>query len=60
MTLGSLFVIRGGIYIYTGQKAIPDDLMLESFYQIGNGRLLGIVPYPAVLSRSSCSSPSST
>jgi ribose/xylose/arabinose/galactoside ABC-type transport system permease subunit len=49
VTLGSLFVIRGGIYLYTGQKAIPDDVMLESFYQIGNGRLLGTVPYPAIV-----------
>lgn len=49
VTLGSLFVIRGGIYLYTGQKAIPDDLMLESFYQLGNGRLFGTVPYPAVI-----------
>jgi ribose/xylose/arabinose/galactoside ABC-type transport system permease subunit len=49
VTLGSMFVIRGGIYIYTGQKAIPDDLALESFYQIGNGRLLGMIPYPALV-----------
>lgn len=49
VTLGSLFVIRGGIYIYTGQKAIPDDLMLESFYQLGNGRLFGTIPYPAIV-----------
>lgn len=49
VTLGSMFVIRGGIYLYTGQKAIPDDLMLESFYQMGNGRLLGTVPYPAIV-----------
>jgi ribose/xylose/arabinose/galactoside ABC-type transport system permease subunit len=49
VTLGSMFVIRGGIYLYTGQRAIPDDLMLESFYQIGNGRLFGTVPYPALI-----------
>ncbi|MHB1102985.1 MAG: ABC transporter permease [Devosia sp.] len=49
VTLGSLLVIRGGIYLYTGQKAIPDDLMLESFYQLGNGRLFDTVPYPAVI-----------
>jgi ribose/xylose/arabinose/galactoside ABC-type transport system permease subunit len=49
VTLGSMFVIRGGVYLYTGQKAISDDLMLESFYQIGNGRLLGTVPYPALV-----------
>ena len=49
VTLGTMFVIRGGIYLYTGQRAIPDDVMLESFYQLGNGRLLGTVPYPAVV-----------
>jgi ribose/xylose/arabinose/galactoside ABC-type transport system permease subunit len=47
VTLGSMFVIRGGIYLYTGQKAIPDDAGLESFYQIGNGHL-GTLPYPAI------------
>src|SRR5690606_37009253 len=49
VTLGSMFVIRGGIYLFTGQKAIPDEVMLESFYQLGNGRLLGTVPYPALV-----------
>jgi ribose transport system permease protein len=49
VTLGMLFVLRGGIYLYTGQRAIPDDVMLESFYQIGNGRLLRTVPYPAII-----------
>lgn len=48
VTLGTLFVIRGCIYLYTGQRAIPDDMMLESFFQIGNGRLLGVLPYPAL------------
>ena len=32
VTLGTMFVMRGGIYLYTGQRAIPDDIMLESFY----------------------------
>lgn len=49
VTLGSMFVIRGGIYLYTGQRAIPDDAALESFYQIGNGRLFGTLPYPALV-----------
>jgi ribose/xylose/arabinose/galactoside ABC-type transport system permease subunit len=49
VTLGSLFVIRGGIYMYTGQRAISDDLMLESFYQLGNGRFMGVMPYPAII-----------
>lgn len=49
VTLGTLFILRGGVYLYTGQKAIPDDVMLESFFQLGNGRLLGLVPWPAVI-----------
>jgi ribose/xylose/arabinose/galactoside ABC-type transport system permease subunit len=49
VTLGSLFVIRGGIYMYTGQRAISDDVMLESFYQLGNGRFMGVMPYPAII-----------
>ncbi len=49
VTLGSLFVIRGLIYVYTGQRPIADEQMLESFYQIGNGRLFGVLPYPAIV-----------
>ena len=49
VTLGTLFVLRGGVYLYTGQTAIPDEAELESFFQLGNGRLLGVLPYPAVL-----------
>ena len=49
VTLGTLFILRGGVYLYTGQRAIPDDAMLESFFQIGNGRLFGTVPYPALI-----------
>ncbi|PSJ59555.1 ABC transporter permease [Kumtagia ephedrae] len=49
VTLGTLFILRGGVYLYTGQTAIPDEAMLESFFQIGNGRLLGLLPYPALI-----------
>lgn len=49
VTLGTLFILRGGVYLYTGQRAIPDDVMLESFFQLGNGRLFGVVPHPAVI-----------
>lgn len=48
-TLGTLFILRGGVYLYTGQKAIPDDVMLESFFQLGNGRLFEVVPYPGLI-----------
>jgi ribose/xylose/arabinose/galactoside ABC-type transport system permease subunit len=49
VTLGTLFIMRGGVYLYTGQKAIPDDAGLEDFFQLGNGRLFGVMPYPAVI-----------
>jgi ribose/xylose/arabinose/galactoside ABC-type transport system permease subunit len=49
VTLGTLFILRGGVYLYTGQTAIPDDVMLESFFQIGNGRLFNAIPYPALI-----------
>jgi ribose/xylose/arabinose/galactoside ABC-type transport system permease subunit len=49
VTLGSLFVIRGAIYMYTGQRAISDDVTLETFYQLGNGRFMGVLPYPAII-----------
>ena len=48
-TLGTLFILRGGVYLYTGQTAIPDDVMLESFFQLGNGRLFGVLPMPAAI-----------
>jgi ribose/xylose/arabinose/galactoside ABC-type transport system permease subunit len=35
--------------MYTGQRAISDDVMLESFYQLGNGRFMGVMPYPAII-----------
>ncbi len=31
VTLGMMFVLRGSVYLYTGQRAIPDDAMLDSF-----------------------------
>ena len=48
VTLGTLFIVRGGVFLYTGKTAIPDELYLESFFEIGNGRILGLVPYPAI------------
>ena len=39
VTLGSLFVLRGGVYLYTGKMAIPDDAGLDSFFALGNHQL---------------------
>ena len=49
VTLGSMFVVRGFLYLYTAQRVIPDEQGLESFYQIDNGRLWATVPYPALM-----------
>ena len=49
VTLGSLFVLRGGVYLYTGKTAIPDDAGLDSFFALGNHQLFGVIPYPAVI-----------
>ncbi len=49
VTLGSLFVLRGGVYLYTGKTAIPDDVSLDSFFALGNEQLFGVMPYPAVI-----------
>lgn len=49
VTLGMMFVLRGGVYLYTGQRAIPDDAMLDSFIALSDGRLFNILPYSAVI-----------
>ncbi|RUT32499.1 ABC transporter permease [Arsenicitalea aurantiaca] len=49
-TLGTMFIIRGGIYLYTGQRSIPDTAYLEEFFQLGNGRFFDFLPYPALIS----------
>jgi len=49
VTLGTMFVLRGGVYLYTGQRAISDDASLESFIALSDGRLFDVVPYSAVI-----------
>lgn len=49
VTLGMMFVLRGGVYLYTGQRAIPDNAALDSFIALSDGRLFGVLPYSAVI-----------
>ena len=49
VTLGTMFVLRGGVYLYTGQRAISDDASLDSFIALSDGRLFDVVPYSAVI-----------
>lgn len=46
MTLGMLSFARGLAFIYTGGTPIP--ILNEDYYQVGNGRLMG-VPIPALI-----------
>lgn len=46
MTLGMLSFVRGLAFIYTGGTPIP--ILNESFYDLGNGYLLG-VPVPTLI-----------
>lgn len=49
VTLGTLFLIRGGVYLYTGKRATADSAYLDSFFALGNERLFGVLPYPAII-----------
>ena len=41
ITLGMLFILRGTVYLYAGQRAILEDYMSDFFYYIGNENLWG-------------------
>jgi ribose/xylose/arabinose/galactoside ABC-type transport system permease subunit len=49
VTLGTLFLIRGGVYLYTGKRATADTAFLETFFALGNERLFGVLPFPAII-----------
>lgn len=49
VTLGTLFLIRGGVYLYTGKRATADKAYLDSFFALGNARAFDILPYPAIM-----------
>jgi ribose transport system permease protein len=49
VTLGTMFILRGGVYLYTGQRAISDDASLDSFIALSDGRLFNTVPYSALI-----------
>ena len=49
VTLGTMFILRGGVYLYTGQRAISDDASLDSFIALSDGRLFNTMPYSALV-----------
>lgn len=49
VTLGTLFLIRGGVYLWTNKRAQADTAYLDSFFEIGNGKAFGVLPIPAII-----------
>jgi len=49
VTLGMLFLIRGGVYLWTNKRAQADTAYLDSFFVIGNGKAFGVMPIPAII-----------
>ncbi len=49
VTLGMLFLIRGGVYLWTNKRAQADTAYLESFFELGNGKAFGVMPIPAII-----------
>jgi len=48
VTLGMFFVLRGAVYLYTGQVSVPDLHRIGGFRTIGYGSL-GPLPWPTVM-----------
>lgn len=49
VTLGTLFIIRGGVYLWSGKRATAETAYLESFFFLGNGKIFGFLPTPAAI-----------
>ena len=49
VTLGTMFIIRGGVFLYTGKRAIADTVYLDSFFNLGSHRVGGVLPVPAIV-----------
>ncbi len=49
VTLGMYYLLRGFVYLVTGKVPISDKANLDVFFLIGNEKLLGFVPYTAII-----------
>ncbi len=49
VTLGTLFILRGAVYLYTGKRAVADIAYLESFFSLGNAKAFNLIPIPAII-----------
>lgn len=49
VTLGTLFIIRGCVYLWSGKRATAETAYLESFFFLGNGKIFGFLPTPAAI-----------
>ncbi len=47
-TLGMYYALRGAVYLITKKVAIADQSGSDVFFMIGNGKMFGFFPYPAI------------
>ena len=48
-TLGMYYIMRGLVYVVTGNTAYTDTAKLDSFFYLGNGKILKLLPYSALI-----------
>lgn len=48
-TLGMYYIMRGFVYVVTGNTAYSDEAKLDSFFYLGNGKLFHLIPYSALI-----------
>lgn len=48
-TLGMYYIMRGLVYVITGNTAYNDQAKLDSFFYLGNGKLFRVLPYSAMI-----------
>ncbi len=48
-TLGMYYILRGLVYVITGNTAINETSGKEAFFLLGNAKLFRIIPYSAII-----------
>lgn len=48
-TLGMYYILRGAVYVITGNTAMNETSGKEAFFLLGNAKLFGLIPYSAMI-----------
>jgi ribose/xylose/arabinose/galactoside ABC-type transport system permease subunit len=48
-TLGMYYMLRGLVYVITGNRAMDETSGKEIFFLLGNGKLFRVIPYSAII-----------